>query len=37
MYNPKMRPNVTHDEGTALVIGHIEKWWCPTCKAVDLK
>ena len=37
MYNPKMRPQVTHEEGTELVIGHIEKWWCPTCNSSDLR
>jgi len=36
MYNPKMRPHVTHEAGTGLVIGHIEKWWCPTCSSADL-
>jgi nicotinamidase-related amidase len=36
MYNPRMRPRVTHEEGTELVIGHIEKWWCPTCDSADL-
>jgi len=30
MYNPKMAPFVSHDEGTELVIQHIEKHWCPT-------
>jgi len=37
MYNPKKRPFVTHDEGTQLVIGHIEKYWCPTVSSGDLK
>ena len=36
MYNPKMRPKVSHEAGTELVIGHIEKWWCPTCLSGDL-
>ena len=30
MYNPAMSPYVSHDEGTQLVIQHIEKYWCPT-------
>jgi nicotinamidase-related amidase len=30
MYNPKRAPFVSHDEGTELVIQHIEKHWCPT-------
>jgi hypothetical protein len=37
MYNPKKRPNVTHEEGTELVIGHIEKWWCPTVLSSELR
>ena len=30
MYNPKMRPFVSHFTGTDLIIDHIEKWVCPT-------
>ena len=30
MYNPARSPYVDHDEGTQLVIGYIEKFWCPT-------
>ena len=30
MYDPKARPFVPHDQGTELVIEHIEKYWCPT-------
>jgi nicotinamidase-related amidase len=30
MYNPKARPYVSHDEGTRLVVEHIEKYWAPT-------
>lgn len=30
MYDPRRKPNVTHFEGTDLVIGHVEKYWCPT-------
>jgi nicotinamidase-related amidase len=37
MYNPKSAPFVTHDEGTQLVIRHIEKFWCPTCESKDLR
>lgn len=36
MYNPKMRPFVTHAQGTELVIEHIEKYWCPTALSSDL-
>jgi nicotinamidase-related amidase len=36
MYNPKMRPFVSHAEGTELVIQHIEKYWCPTVLSADL-
>lgn len=36
MYNPLRRPMVTHEEGTELVIQHIEKHWAPTCLAKDL-
>jgi hypothetical protein len=36
MYNPRMPPFVSHDEGTELVIRHIEKYWCPTMHSRDL-
>jgi len=36
MYNPKKRPFVSHDEGTELVIKHIEKHWCPTVLSSEL-
>jgi nicotinamidase-related amidase len=36
MYNPLKPPYVSHDEGTALVIGYIEKFWCPTIASDDL-
>jgi nicotinamidase-related amidase/type 1 glutamine amidotransferase len=30
MYNPRMKPRVSHFTGTDLVIEHIEKYVCPT-------
>ena len=36
MYNPKMRPFVSHDKGTELVVEHIEKYWCPSVLSSDL-
>jgi nicotinamidase-related amidase len=36
MYNPKKAPFVSHEEGTELVIQHIEKYWCPTVLAKEL-
>ena len=36
MYNPKMRPQVSHVRGTELVIEHVEKYWCPTVTSSDL-
>jgi nicotinamidase-related amidase len=36
MYNPKSRPFVSHDEGTSLVIEHIERHWCPSVLSKDL-
>ena len=36
MYNPKKKPFVSHDEGTQLVIEHIEKHWCPTVLSSEL-
>lgn len=36
MYNPADRPRVSHDQGTQLVIEHIEKYWCPTLLSAEL-
>jgi nicotinamidase-related amidase len=35
MYNPAMPPYVSHETGTDLVIGYIEKFWCPTVSSRD--
>jgi nicotinamidase-related amidase len=36
MYNPERPPGVSHFEGTELVIGHIERFWCPTFTSSDI-
>jgi nicotinamidase-related amidase len=36
MYNPKMKPNVSHEEGTDRIIRFIEQNWCPTMLSKDL-
>jgi nicotinamidase-related amidase len=36
MYNPAKRPFVTHEQGTQLVIEHIEKYWAPTVTSAEL-
>jgi len=36
MYNPAQRPFVSHDQGTQLVVEHIEKYWAPTITSDDL-
>ncbi len=36
MYNPRMKPFVTHKEGTDLIVGFIELNWCPTIASKDL-
>jgi nicotinamidase-related amidase len=36
IYNPAMPPYVSHDEGTQLVIGYIEKFWCPSITSDQL-
>jgi hypothetical protein len=36
LYNPADPPYVSHDEGTALVVGFIEKHWCPTVSSDQL-
>lgn len=36
MYNPKMKPFVSHFTGTDLIVEHIEKWVCPTITSDQL-
>ena len=36
MYNPKMKPSVTHREGTDLIVEFIEQNWCPTIESKAL-
>jgi type 1 glutamine amidotransferase len=35
MYNPALKPTVSHFRGTELVIEHIERHWCPTLTSTD--
>ncbi len=36
MYDPRDRPWVSHEDGTELVIQHIERYWCPSILGRDL-
>lgn len=36
MYDPKDAPHVSHDQGTGLVVGYIEKNFAPTMLSTDL-
>ncbi len=36
LYNPERPPYVSHDEGTALIIAYIEKFWCPTVHSEEV-
>ena len=36
MYNPERPPGVSHFEGTALMIEHVEKFWCPSFTSTDI-
>jgi nicotinamidase-related amidase len=36
MYNPRKAPFVPHDDGTQLVIRHVERHWCPTVDSAAL-
>ena len=35
MYNPTMKPYVSHFTGNDLIVEHIEKYWCPTITSSD--
>ena len=36
LYNPALRPYVSHDQGTELIIGYIEKFWCPSVSSTEI-
>jgi nicotinamidase-related amidase len=36
LYDPKKPPYVTHDQGTELIVKHIEKHWCPSLLSIEL-
>jgi hypothetical protein len=36
MYNPAMKPYVSHEEGRQLMIGYIEKFWGPSIESEQL-
>jgi nicotinamidase-related amidase len=36
MYDPQTSPFVPHEQGTELVVQHIEKYWCPSALSPDL-
>lgn len=36
MYNPANPPYISHAQGTGLVIGYIERFWCPTVSSRDI-
>ncbi|MFM7817591.1 MAG: protein-signal peptide and transmembrane prediction, partial [Verrucomicrobiota bacterium] len=36
MYNPERPPGVNHFTGTDLVVGHVERFWCPSIVSTDL-
>jgi len=37
MYNPARPPHCDHDQGTALIVAHIERHLCPTIASADLR
>jgi len=36
LYDPRKPPHVSHDAGVALLVGHIERYWCPSIPSSDL-
>ena len=36
MYNPERPPGVDHFTGTELMIGHVERHWCPSFTSADI-
>jgi nicotinamidase-related amidase len=36
MYNPERPPGVSHFAGTELMVGHVERYWCPSFVSTDI-
>jgi nicotinamidase-related amidase len=36
LYDPRKPPHVSHDAGVGLLVGHIEKYWCPSITSADV-
>ena len=36
MYDPREKPNVSHQRGLEMVIEHVEQHWCPTIDSASL-
>jgi nicotinamidase-related amidase len=36
LYDPRQKPYVSHEEGVALLVEHVEKYWCPSMASLDL-
>lgn len=36
MYNPERPPGGSHFDGTRLVVGHVERYWCPSFLSTDI-
>ena len=36
LYDPRKPPHVSHDAGVALLVGHVEKYWCPSIPSSDV-
>ena len=36
MYNPDMPPYVNREQAHELMVGYIEKFWCPSVLSTDL-
>ncbi len=36
VYDPRQRPFVSHEQGVALLVEHVERYWCPSMQSGDL-
>jgi len=37
LYSPARSPYVSHEEGTQLILGYIERFWCPTVGSGEVR